>query len=397
MHPILFPISDPNLVGDAVAPDVGGDSADTGTADNFLVVWQRDVSTIDSDIHGRIVRIDTSMPGSTILIENSSNSIYSLPNISNSNGNGFATQARWMVVYQFRFSPSDWDIYGCSLSQSGAITTSNQLIDGSTASDLVPFVSSPNTDSANGNPLFLVTYERQNPAQARARLLSGGMVNQIPPVDLTTSFGLGPFWVRPECDGNRFAVTHGTTGIDLSTLAYTGTALVAQDGPTFVYGLPEYPRLCSKRSGGGQRTDYGIVYVDRLPSPDVIAFFTYEGRTGNIGVIPHGYACSGLGSNYTGHNNIGETLSFQLTNLGFDIPAWAFGAPSPANFSICPACALGVSTVGVTLVVGPTLTIAIPPQVSLVGSTFAAQGLAFGSGPCIAQFRVGIAYEFTLR
>jgi hypothetical protein len=397
VHPNIIPISDPSFGGHCINPDIGGDPAETGTADNWLVVWQRELSTTDYDIHGRIVRIDTAMPAGPIMIENTGASIYSMPSVSQSNGNGFATAARWMVVYQYRFSATDQDIYGCSLNQAGAIAAANQPVDTSTANDLVPTVSSPNTTAASGNPLFLVTYERQNPFDARARLLSAQFVNQIPPVNLTQAFGLGGFWVRAESDGNRFAVLNGAAGISVATLAYTGSALVLQEAPQPLPTAPAYARLCSKRSGGGSVTDYGIAFIDTNWAPDRIGVSAYRGHTPGAETTRRVMGCGNLQITATGRPFLGESLLFQLANVGFDIPGFAFGMPVPATNVLCAPCPIGVSLNGVTVLLGASLSITIPTSIALVDYTAAVQGLAFGSGPCVASLRFADTIDFSVR
>ena len=397
VHPNLIPISEPSAYpGPHINPDIGGDPSQVG--DSWLVVWQREFSATDYDIHARLVRIDTSLPGPTILIENASSSIYSLPSVSQSNGNGLATAARWMVVYQYRYSSLDWDIYGCTLNQAGTITASNQPVDSSTLNDLVPTVSSPNTDSAGGNPLFLVTYERQNPSEARARLVSAQFVNQIPAVNLSLPpFGLGGFWVRAESDGNRFAVLNGAGTIGVATLAYNGSALVLQEASQPLPGAPSYPRLCSKRSGGGARTDYGIAYIETSWSPDRIGVSAYRGHTPGNDVARRVMGCTNLQIDVSGRPFLGESLTFSLANVGFDIPGFAFGTPAPASNVVCAACPLGVSLTGVTLLVGSNLTVAIPTSVALVNFTAAVQGFALGSGPCVASLRFADTIDFSVR
>ena len=397
VHPNLIPISEPTVYpGPHINPDVGGDPSASG--DSWLVVWQREFSATDYDIHGRLVRIDTSLPGPTILIENASSSIYSLPSVSQSNGNGFATAARWMVVYQYRFSSIDWDVYGCSLNQLGVITAGNSVIDNVTANDLVPSVSSPNTDFAGGNPLFLVTYERQGTFEARARLLSAQLVNQIGPVNLSAAaFGLGPFWVRAESDGNRFVVLNGSGTISAATIGYNGSSLVLQEGPQALPGAPSYPRLCSKRSGGGVRTDYGIAYIETSWTPDRIGISAYRGHTPGNDVTRRVMGCTNLQIDVSGRPFLGEALTFALSNVGFDLPGFAFGLPVPASTAVCAPCPLGVSLSGVTLLAGPSLTIPIPTSVALVNFSAAVQGFALGSGPCVASLRFTDTIDFTVR
>ncbi|HEX5051853.1 MAG TPA: hypothetical protein VFZ65_08785 [Planctomycetota bacterium] len=399
-----FAISDPTTVGDCVNPDIGGDPSASPAANSWLVVWERQLSASDSDIHGRIVRSDIGPSGSTILIQNSSGTIHSRPSVSQSNGNGLATAARWLVVYQFRFSATDEDVFGAALAQNGTITTSNIAIDTSSASDKVPTVSSPNTTAAGGDPLFLVTYQRQNsliaPDAARARLLSGSLVNQIAPVDLSAAFGLGPFSVSAECDGTRFAVINGTaTGIGVATLAYTGSSLVLHEATQPFTGSPQSPRLCSKRSGGGTANDYGIVYVDPTGAPvsGSIGVDLYEGRQPGSGATSRPLACSGLGLTWTGRPYLGESMTMTLGNVGADIPGFAFGNTVPASPAFCASCLLGYDPASQILSLGTTLTIAIPPIASLVGYVATVQGFALGSGPCLLSLRFSDTCDFIVR
>ena len=391
-----FAISDPLAFGDHVNPDVGGDPSTTGTP-NWLVVWERQASASDYDIHARIVHYDASLPGNTILIENSAATVYSRPSVSQSNGNGFATAARWVVAYQFRFSATDEDIYGAAIAQDGTIVTPNSAIDTSVARDQVPTVSSPNTTSAGGSPLFLVTYERQSPFAARARLLSSGLQNQIPAVDLSAAFGLGGFWVRAECDGTRFAVLNATTTIGVATLAHVGNGLVLNEASQPLTGVTSFGRLCSKRSSGGPPNEYGIAYVDSSTTPHSIRIANYEGRQpGNVFAV-RAMGCNGLGIGVTGNAFLGQSVTFDLTNAGFDIPGFVYGNAVPASTAFCASCPLGVDLVGAIIVVGSSLTVAVPPNAALVGYQASVQGFALGSGPCALQLRFSDTIDFTVR
>ena len=395
VHPILFRVDDASLVGNCVNPDIGGDPSPTA-GDRWLVVWERQVSTSDSDIHGRHVRIDTSLPGTTLLLDNTSDTVFRMPTVSQSNGNGQATAARWLVAYQFRFSATDEDVYGCSVGLTG-ITTGSSAIDTALASDQVPSVSSPNTTAANGNPLFLVTYERQGTFHAMARLLSGGLVSQFAPVDLTSTFGLGGFWVRAECDGTRFAVLNGAATIGVATLAYDDGELVLHEATQNLSGSPSYPRLCSTRSGGGPPIDFGITSVDESLSPYQIRITTYDGRQAGDGFAVRSTGCNALGIAATGRPFLGDSATFVVSNLGADLPGFVFGNPAPASALFCSFCSLGVDPNGLALVLGSALTVPIPPQPSLVGATFAVQGLGLGSGPCIAALRFSNTIDLTVR
>lgn len=395
-HPIVFPISDPALSGHCVFPDIGGDPADSGPSTKWLVVWERQISAVDFDIHARTVNADTSMAPATTFIENSANTIHSLPHVSQSNGNGISPTPRWVVVYQFRFSATDEDIYGAVLDRNGTITRSSSAIDTSPFVDLVPSVSSPAMDSSNGDPLFMVTYERQSPLEGRARVLNINFLNHVSPTGLG-QFGLGPFWVRAESDGCRFAVLTGLTTISVATLALANGSLVRHEGPQALPGVPAYPRIASKRSGGGPRTDYGIAYVDDAPTPNPIVIAAYRGHVPGSGVTRRPMACGGLGIDASGRPFLGEELRFELANTGSDVVGQLLGVPAAA-FPICFGCSLGVNLSGplVNFASVRQLVLRLPCDVGLLNATLAVQGYGAGSGSCLGTMRFSDTLDFTI-
>lgn len=400
-HPIVWQISDPALGGDCLNPDIGGDSGNGG---QWCVVFERDLSATDTDILGRIVNADTSLAGGTVYIENSGSSIYVLPHVSQSNGNGLIGSPQWVTVYNYRFSATDYDIFGAAVvgTPSGyLLTTPNSAIDTSSFHDLYPEVSSPAVDFGGNPPLFMMTYERQSPYEGMARLVrpySFGFVNEISAVNLTQTFGLPGFWVRPESDGNRFAVLTGAATIGVTTLAFTGSALVVHDGFDALPGTPQYPRICSQRSGGGQRTDYGIAYIDIGPTPDHINASAYGGYvSGPTGIYRRVMACQGLSISSSGRAFLGESMQFSLGNYGADIPGFAFGNTAPATTLLCAQCPFGVLFNTAILVVGPSLTINVPTTANLVGFAGSLQGFALGSGPCVATLHFSDTLDFVVR
>lgn len=392
-QPELFPISDPSTSGHCVFPDVGGDPDGSGPARSWLVVWERQYSATDFDIHARIVEADTSMQP-TLFIENSTNTIYCLPAVSQSNGAGMSSAPHWLIAYQFRFSPTDWDIYCAAVSATGVLTTRSTNIDTSLFLDTVPSVSSPATDGSSADPLYLVTYERAAPAEGRARVLDLRLANRITPTSLAR-FGLGPLWVRAESDGCRFAVLAGNP-IGPTTLALANGTLVRHDAPTALPGVPSSGRIASKRSGGGSTTDYGIAYVDEAPNPDQIWVAAYRGHAGG-GITRRATACLGLAIAFAGEGMLGETLRFTLTGTGTDLVGHVLGLPAAA-LPVCPGCSLGVDVSGPLVnFPGSRLDLPVPCDANLVGLALAVQGYAFGSGTCLGSGRFSDTIDFTIR
>ncbi|MBL8754602.1 MAG: hypothetical protein JNK15_14960 [Planctomycetes bacterium] len=394
-----FTISDPTLSVSCYRPDIGGDPSTLVTATRWLVVWQRNNSATDSDIEGRLVRSDTTFATPVLTIANANNHYYNAAFVSQSNGNGLTASPCWMVAYEHEFSPTDRDIWGAAIDVSGAIVTPNSVISAALRDERSPNVSCPATDLGGSQPLFMLAYQHDDTSQAMARLLRPfpfGFVNDITPVNMTTSFNLPGGYAKCDSDGNRFAFVGGI-GNRITTFAYDGTQLLQQEPLQSLPGLPAYVRLVSKRSGGGPRTDYGIVDEDRQFGPYRIMVSAYGGHALGSDVTRRATACNGLDIDFVGRSFLGEQLTLTLTSLGTDIPLFAFGMPVPATTALCTQCALGVDPASAILVLGATLDLTMPTAPSIVGAQFAAQGLGLGSGPCVAGLRFSDTIDFTVR
>ncbi|MFO1077473.1 MAG: hypothetical protein U1E73_07080 [Planctomycetota bacterium] len=399
-HPIVFPISDPAGLGQCTNPDIGGDP---GSGDRWLVVWQRELNATTINIHTRTVFADTSL-GNLTAIVNTANAIHSLPSVSQSNGNGLTPSPSWMVVYQYRYSSTDWDIYGAAVSLTGILVTSHAPIDTSTLSDLVPTVSSPLTDHPGTVPGFFVTYERQGPYEARGRIVSPSLanafVNGITPLSLTQNFGLGPFWVRAESDGCRIAVVTGAATITVATLALNGGALSLHEAPVPLILVPDSPRIASARSGGGRRTRYCIAYADVINPQSVIRAVTYDGRQPGNDVVRRQLGCTSFHIDPTGHPYLGETFTCSLSNLPSGLYGIVEGLSQPASTILCAPCPIGVNLAGpvANFLLAGSANQAIPCSPGLVGVTLSMQGYAFFSAlSCPSGVIFSDAIDFTIR
>ncbi|MEZ5962308.1 MAG: hypothetical protein R3F56_00550 [Planctomycetota bacterium] len=412
---LQFQVSDPLSFGDKFAPDIGGDPSTSGTT-YWTVVYTRALNDSDWDIHGRQVDANGTPRPATILIDNTGGTIFTSPQISLSNAHGSATAARWLVVYSFRFTGTDWDVYGASLDQDGNIARVSGPIDTAVSNDLYPFVSSPSLDWTNDNPVFMVTYERQSPQAMMATVVSAQLVRIVPPTDLSTRYGFGPFWCRPESDGCRFAVTHGhgaatNEAIEVATLAvadgaggarfvlHEASQPLARTTPPFTVIRAATPMLASKHSGGGVHADYCVAFVNRDVAPEALYVTSYEGRTPGAGTLVRATGCDGLGLGVTGRPFLGETMRFALTNFGTDLYGELLGLPGP-SLPLCGAgCAFGLALDG-PVVNAPNnrlLTVQIPCSLNVVGARIAVQGYSFGSGSCLSLFRFSDTIDVTIR
>lgn len=412
----LFQVSEPLSQGDKYVADVGGDPSPSGTTYWTVVYTRAFTATTDWDIHARQVDASGTPRPNTILIENSGSTIFASPQISLSNANGSATAARWMVVYSFRFSATDWDVYGASLDHNGGIARVSGPIDSGFVSDLYPQVSSPSLDWTNDNPVFMVSYERQSPLHMMGTVVSAQLVRIVPPTDLSTTFGFGGFWCRTESDGCRFAVTHGllsagnnvinvaTLGVDDTTspvrfVLHDASQPLAQTSPPFNPISAAAPMIASKRSGGGTPTDYCVAFLNRDVAPDRLNVTTYEGRRLGTMFTTQPTGCGGLTLTVSGRPYMGETVRFALGNLGTDQFGELLGIPGPA----VPLCG-AICSYGLDLDVPPIhfpglslLTLELPGTFNLAGARLAVQGYSIGSGSCLGTFRFSDTIEFTIR
>ena len=135
---------------------VGGDPLD-----RFLVVWEREFSAIDRDVHARVIRSDGSAVGtSDILLDNSSLD-YSAPHCSKHNRTVDNGSSAWSVVAERSGAGSVQGVWAAQISWTGQIEHEFFQVASSTFDDSSPRVSSPL--EVAGDPFYAVSWERQFP------------------------------------------------------------------------------------------------------------------------------------------------------------------------------------------------------------------------------------------
>lgn len=147
-------------VGDKLNPDVGGDPA-TVAPTYYCVVWQRDDTAGDSDIHARLVETDDTLLGtSTIFLANSTTTNDQFPSISKTNGlPPFSTQ-NWNIVWQHETSTTNDDVQGARILWNGTITDTPFFVASTVENERSPVASEPLDDTSPGRPwLAIYTYD----------------------------------------------------------------------------------------------------------------------------------------------------------------------------------------------------------------------------------------------
>lgn len=396
-----FLVSDPQFsgAGQHAGADVGGDSGGAGGTLGFAIVWTYSSATSNSAVHSRFYTGTGTASGPDAQLLGGPRPLFA-PRISPTDGRGIVANPGWLVVMS-QLSPNDQDVLYCHLTTSGQ-TTGFGSVDNDFGDDRYPEVSSPMT-SPNGNATwYLVTYEQQLPAAARAVIFEPGAPTVKAPTDLTGTFGFGAFWVRAECDGVRFAVTAtdnaAGTSIGIGTLAFDGQSLTVHENLRSLSGMPSYPRLTSKYASGGPSTQFAVTYLDSAISTPTPALTLYDGHQPGTQIAQHALACGGLQLQWSGLPLLAGLMQFTLSNLGGDFASIGFGTPAPAPIPLCPACSLGLRPdMPISLTFGTAMALPIPRHVALVGSTFGIQGVAIGQGSCLGALRFSDMIEITVR
>jgi hypothetical protein len=384
--------------GDKVDPDVGGDP-NLEVPTYWTVVYTRELSSTDHDIHARQVTAEGNFPGSTIFIENSASTVFRQPRISNGNGDLPSYAQRALVTYTYDFSAADRDVYGAVLSWNGNILRASAGIETSGRDDRLPYPSSA-THALPGPATFGVCFV----SAARtlyATVVDRNLASVVPATNLSILLAQSDIYTPAiESDGARFVLAYASgVPVFATTLGVLGASFVVQEAPVQVGsghdGLEV--NIAARASAGGSNTGYGIVFTDRIPALDTIVFATYEGH-GQGGYFIRATGCGGLGIQASGRALLGRTTTITLTGTGQDLVGMLLGLPIPA-LPICPGCSLGVNLAGplVNLPNVSVLNLPIPSNHAYVGSTIAVQGYALGSGTCLGLLRLGNTLDITIQ
>lgn len=389
--------------GDKRNPDVGGDP-NLALPTYWTVAYTRELSATDHDIHARQVQDNATMRPGTILVENSSNTIYRDVQISQSNGDLSSTDQRWLLVYSYKYGATDWDVYGASLSWDGIIKQVSTGIETASINHVAPQVSSA-TSQVTGSPLFGVAFDVFNvQGSMRVKIVDGGLLTVVATTNVSQLLGLsGQYTYFPhiESDGTRFALTYALgQPAYATTLAVIGSSLVVQESPQLIgSGIDAFDlNIVSRASAGGSNTGYGIVMTDENATPHKVVFATYEGHAPNGGFTIRPTGCNNLGISASGSAMLGRTVSATLTGVGSDLKGMLIGVPGPA-IPLCSNCMLGINLGGayINLANLSSLNLPIPSQTHLVGLTITIQGYAAGSGPCMALLRLSNSLDVKIQ
>jgi hypothetical protein len=373
--------------GDKVAPDVGGDPNPVGPT-WYCVVWQRNWSATDLDVHFRLVAPDGTFPGGVNSYENAGNRIDHTPTISKSDGGPPSSTQFWNLIWSYQSSPTDTDVYWGRIRWDGSVALLTSPFSLGTNDDIEPTITAsvPN----NWGPAFLATWENFSTGN-----LIGGIYTQGPSPPyvfhnnlsqiLGQTEGIREASPSADTDGTRFALafeelsnpTTGDWNVYVATVhLHTALPLMGvTDVPRFWIFPPTSeasPEVASAWSGGGAALRYGVAW-DSYPTPanGNIWLGLYDGRTVGGGHSPGVASCGGLTLTAAGTPGLGAAVSYTLSGVQ-GAPLILFGIPDALPF--CPACTIGVNLAGALIVGAGSFGFTVAGDTRLLGITMAVQG-----------------------
>lgn len=260
--------------GQKIFPDVGGDPSPYAPT-YYSVVWQRNYSANDTDIHGRLVNSDGTLDGpGTILIDDTSLTRDAAPRISKTDGNAPSTTQEWNVVWvRVNPAPAGNDVHGAQIHWDGGITSPSFVITATTDEDNVPVASSP-LDGPTGLRPWMVVFERSNGGQTDlwSHVMLGSSYQRIDNLSQLDGVNVNydQFGPGVDSDGAQFIVVYaepfnGTTA-DYDTYVSDYWYADFNLGVTEAHSQLDYsadrayqPRIATKGLGGAYRHMCAVV------------------------------------------------------------------------------------------------------------------------------------------
>ena len=408
---------------DSLVPDIGGDPYPNSNSGYFTVVWEHAYSASDHDIHARQVTASGVLRGTGPTIVQGNAAYQSNPSISKSDGfgqnsNEWASQ-RHAIVWQEQGIVGGWDIHGSLMSWDGVVqlvgSSSTFPIEASSASTVLPNVSSPTLEDASGTRRFLCVYERAGinagDIEATAFTSAGAILaraNIVALDDNPSRLAWPQNFPSVDTDGYRFAVAYqenwnaSPTDLDVRVTTISvgpGELLTVDMTPTAVSSAPEFaPQVASLTSAGFRLANwYGVVNDRDAGGAFYIEGDRYESaiscqRTVRTTACGGGASLSAASSLTTNQENLSFTLTSSSPLAGF-----AIGTPINVSLPNCN-CVLGVDSFATQ--VGTSLNFAVSDfETALVGFRLSLQGWMLGAPQtsCLSDIHLTNTIDLVVR
>ncbi|MCR9247232.1 MAG: hypothetical protein NXI31_19540 [bacterium] len=405
-----------HAVGDKTNPDVGGDPSGAPPT-YFTVVWERNYSATDRDIHMKQVTFNGTLRSPSPTHIDNSGQDDTRPAISNSNGPPPAGEQRHVVCWERDGGQTGQDLRAALLTWDGQFVqvggSNTFLVNDNSASQIRPSVSTPTDGSLDGERYVMIAFEqpsfRSGDIMGQVVTIDGALARTQ--VDLTTielNNAARAYYPqrrpRVDSDGVRFTLAYDdeTPTGDLNSwltmfgwdppsrgLSVHDTALAAGSiEPEFG---PAIASAYASAEPGTREIGYGVA-LEVGVGTEAIAARTYEGF-GSGGVARRVIGCGQISANVIGRPVIGNTVEFEVANPG--LAGFVIGFPTPAaTVPGCSGCRIGVN--GSAVLVNP-LPLSIPPDIDFVGLALSAQGFRFVGGTCYGSIAVSDALDVVIQ
>jgi hypothetical protein len=404
---VLGAVSDvSSLLGDCLAPDIGGDPS-TSPQTYYYVVYSHPYATNDHDVYGMLVSsngtpFSTQEDALALSLEDERE-----VTISTSNGFFPLQEQHWIVAWTEGTAPNR-DIRGVEIDWAGTQSTDFD-IEVSALDTRLPSVS---TLAAGSPHRYVVAYET-----AVAQGVDVGFTLMESSIVRLTHSSLHalqgtPFAERAhpavDASGCAFAMAFQEgTGI-AAQVRTTGFLAAAYGSVLFVesmdtLGTPTVSDLgpalaCTWSAGATDRRHMVTWTADNSPgsaTPPATAAAALRELPGGLGTVTRvPLGTDGLAIDLYGAPSLGQMLAVGLCNAGA-APCIAIGTPVPAHL-VC-TLPVGLDLVAPLAVVpGTYLAGVVPMNPSLVGMTFAFQGADFSGTGCYG-YRVSDVLQVTIQ
>ncbi|HLQ38269.1 MAG TPA: hypothetical protein VK348_10725 [Planctomycetota bacterium] len=416
------------LLGDKYWPDVAGD-ASTAAPTYFTVVWERQYTVTDHDIHMRQVMNDGTLRGTgPTLIDNAGAYDDYWPSISKSDGPDPYPSQRFVVTWDrlTLSAPVNYrtDVRAALVTWDGQIVPvagANHFYVASRATRAQPGYLNGNvgkpdvsttTDGTwpgDGRRFAMIVFENYLVYYDLFGVIIDTSGNVMTSADLSVLASL-PVQIKTPCvdsDGVRFAVGYelnpGTTccrDTSAALFAYDrlGNQILVHESGVVLGGTTNEEQelsVASTYSSTGQRNPrYAFTYLTYLSQSKIVEVASYDGlAAGGVGGRSSGNG--ELQMSISGSTAIGQ--SFTMT-LSPNSPASGVVAGFPATLPIpgnpCQGAYLGVDGF---VVMGNPYSLAVPANPVFVGAVLAFQGFTLTAGTCLGSIGISDTIDVTLR
>lgn len=388
---------------DLRAPDIGGD-AHAGPGGDFLIVHAGENSATQE---GFVVSTLLTPAGLFFSPQEFQVGVgyEKAPSVSKTCGAAGTPAAGWSVVFrQVQLGQSVGRLLHGFVHRSGVArsTPAMGVQLGPITSNLGQGhdVSSPAT--IDGNAAYLVVESRFDPIVGRSALVGHAVDYQGTATVTNATLANSSIDRRlpaVDSDGARFAVAStnsyqgGDADVRVATFGLVGNQLVGQDLAVVSLNgdVDTWPAIAAQ---GGSLNYYGLAWLHGVGGTWSLQASRYRGvGAGGFATRPTG--CGNLAITPIGSPALGNYVQLALANVT-GVPGFLVGAPVNLTLPGCAGCVVGASE---QILLGDFLGLSIPADASLVGQTFAMQGLQLlaGAAPCLGQFMLSHTVDMTIQ